>query len=263
MDDAATNHTGGSGGNDPFARTRWTLIRQAGGENSALALQALDELCRIYWFPVYGYIRRRGNQHSDAQDLTQDFLVHFLKGERCRQALPEYGRFRALLMAAMKNFLKNEHRRAQRQKRGGGQIHFPVEWLAAKKKYEAEAADHLTPEHYFDWAVAIRLLEQVMDRLAQEYHRAPASSQPRAIKKHQQKLKEFELLKTHLGVGEAAEIPYATIAAELGITKGSARTKVNRLRKRFHALLREELARICAPEFLEDEWQALLQALSR
>lgn len=261
MVDSTTNHTGPAAGNDPFALTRWTLIRQAGGENSALALQALDELCRIYWFPVYGYIRRRGAQHSDAQDLTQGFLIHFLNGERINRASPEYGRFRGLLMASMTNFLNNDYRRAQRQKRGGGRIHFPIDWLAAQDKYEAEAADHLTPDRFFDRALATSLLERVMERLGHEHHQPPATAPAQPAAKHAQQRKEFELLKTHLAWDEG-EVPYAVIAAELGITPGNARIKVQRLRKRFGDLLREELARICEPEFFDDEWQALLQALS-
>ena len=243
---------GTAAANDPFSPTRWTLIRQAGGGNSADAQQALNELCGIYWYPIYGYIRRRGAQHSDAQDLTQSFLAHFMKGELCSRATPAKGRFRALLMEAMKNFLNNDYRRSRRQKRGGGQAHIPIDWLAAQEKYEADAADHLTPDVYFDRALAIRLLEMVMGRLAEDHLGKQPGREGGPL--------EFDLLKTHLA-GDQEAIPYATIAAKLGITEGNARIKVRRLRERFSALFREELSRICDPEFFEDEWQALQQAL--
>jgi len=237
-----------SANDNGFVNTRWTLIRWAGGEDSGRASQALEELCTKYWPPVYGYIRKRGHQEADAQNLTQDFFCQFLGSNPFNRLSPERGRFRAYLLQSAKYFLANEHKRAGRQKRGGGVHHLPIDWSEAEERYAAEASDSQSPEKYFDQALAIRLLEVVLERLAAEYSTGPEAA-------------EFALLRPYLTLGES-EAPYEGLAARLKITSGTARTKVNRLRARFRELLRQEVARTCEPEFLDEELQALRCALA-
>jgi RNA polymerase sigma-70 factor (ECF subfamily) len=233
---------------DGFVNTRWTLIRCAGVGDSGQVTQALEELCRIYWSPVYGYIRRRGHQHADAQDLTQSFFSQLMARQPFDRLTPERGRFRAYLLQSVKNFLANEHRRAGRQKRGGDCKHFSFEWSEAESLHEAGLMDRLSPDAFFDRALAIRLLEQVLARLQAE-HTCPDDASA------------FRLMLSFL-TGDGEELSYEELADRLQIKPGAARTQVCRLRARYRELLAQEVARTCDPEFFDEEWRVLMEAFA-
>jgi DNA-directed RNA polymerase specialized sigma24 family protein len=104
-----------------FAATRWTMVlAAAGGEVSPDAAEAMAELCRIYWYPLYAYVRRRGYETHEAEDLTQEFFLRVLAKNYLAGVDREKGKFRAFLLASLKHFLANEWDRSQTQKRGGG-----------------------------------------------------------------------------------------------------------------------------------------------
>jgi len=84
----------------------------AGDGDSLQACEAVERLCRGYWYPLYAYVRRRGHSPQDAQDLTQGFFAALLTGKSLAQADRERGRFRTFLLTAFDNFLHNEHDRA-------------------------------------------------------------------------------------------------------------------------------------------------------
>ena len=107
-----------------FAATRWTLVLAAAGGNvSPRAAEAMAELCRIYWYPLYAYVRRRGHDTHEAEDLTQEFFLRLLAKNYLAGVDREKGKFRAFLLASLKHFLANEWDRSQAQKRGGGRSH--------------------------------------------------------------------------------------------------------------------------------------------
>ena len=155
-----------------FATTHWSVVLAAGEQQSPQAAEALEKLCRTYWYPLYVYVRRRGYSPQDAQDLTQQFFALFLEKEYFRRANPERGKFRTFLLHALQNFLANEWKRAQCLKRGGGAAFLSLDVAAAEQRYAIEPATAATPERAYEKRWAMTLLEQVLAGLQQEYARA-------------------------------------------------------------------------------------------
>ena len=106
-------------GRRQFATTRWSLVLAAGTEGSSGAHEALTTLCETYWFPLYAFLRSRGYDAENAQDLTQAFFARLLEKHSISQADPARGRFRSFLLASLKHFAANEHDRETAKKRGG------------------------------------------------------------------------------------------------------------------------------------------------
>src|SRR5262249_38515510 len=150
--------------------THWSVVLAAGGPQSTVARHALEKLCRVYWYPLYGFVRRRGHGPEDAQDLTQEFFARFLEHESFRQAAQDRGRFRTFLLACLKHFLVSEWRKGQAAKRRGGPV-FSLDHDEAEKRFQTEPADALSPDKIFEKRWAAALLEQVLNRLGGEYAR--------------------------------------------------------------------------------------------
>lgn len=223
-----------------FATTRWSLVAAARDR----ADEALADLCRLYWYPLYAYVRRRGHDAAEAEDLTQAFFARLLEKNGLASVTPTRGRFRSFLLAACQNFLANEHDRAQALKRGGGRV---VSLDDADARYRREPDHGETPERLFERRWALELLDRALRRLREEYERKG-------------KARLYDALKGTLA-GDAAA-PYAALANELGLTEGAVKTAVHRLRGRYAELLREEIGEtVAAPAEIDDEVRALFRAL--
>jgi RNA polymerase sigma factor (sigma-70 family) len=225
--------------NSGFATTHWSVVMAAGKDHSAQAADALERLCRTYWYPLYAFVRRHVSEAHDAEDLTQEFFAGFLAKEYFAWADPTRGRFRSFLLACLKNFLAEQQRQARRLKRGGGKT--PISWdsQTAEERYRLEPADPVTPEQIYDRRWALTLLETVLARLAEEQSTAG-------------KEQVFTQLRGYLW-GEARETGYAEIAERLGMTEGAVKVTVHRLRRRLRDLLREEVAHTVASDAEIDE----------
>jgi RNA polymerase sigma-70 factor (ECF subfamily) len=207
---------------------------------------ALAQLCEAYWYPLYAYVRRQGRTPHDAQDLTQEFFLRLLKKGWLETVERERGRFRSWLLASMKHFLINEWDKARAERRGGGAIVFSVDEPAAEERLRAEPAE-VSAEQLYERRWASTLLDQVLARLRAEMANAG-------------KVALFEALKFCL-TGEQRR--YAEVAGELGLSEGAVKVAVHRLRERYRALIREEIAQtVASPSEIEDELRALLAALS-
>jgi DNA-directed RNA polymerase specialized sigma24 family protein len=230
-----------------FVTTRWTMVLQAGRDGSPQSGQALEELCRTYWFPLYAYVRRRGYGKEDAEDLVQGFFLRLLDKNYLQSVSSDKGKFRAFLLACLKHFLANEWDRAGRQKRGGGAAPLTLNWADAHSRYETAPVDDSTPDRLFDRAWAILLLERVLAQLRAE---------------NSGNLALFDCLKPFLTVGKSA-IPYAEAAATLEMTEAAARVAVHRLRRRYRELLRLEVAQTLShPDQVDEEMRALMGAFA-
>lgn len=239
----------GSARRDIFATTRWTLVVAAGHKSSPQSDAALAELCQTYWYPLYAYVRRQGHAREEAEDLVQGFFERFLARNYLEGLAAERGRFRAFLLAALKHFLANAWDRSRRQKRGGGVPHLSLDWEGANERFELEPTSSLSPDRAFDHAWALALLERVVTRLRDE-----------CVAEGKATL--FDQTKGYLMLGEAA-IPYTEAATRLGLEEAGVRTAVHRLRKRYRALLRDELGQtLVQPEMVEEELRALRQVLA-
>lgn len=233
-----------------FHTTHWSMVVAAQDKASPQARAALAALCEAYWAPLYAFVRRRGHDVADAQDLAQEFFARLLEKDAVGQAAPARGRFRSFLLASMKNFLANEWDRAQAQKRGGGRHTLTLDLNEAESRLHLEPAHADTPERVYEREWAVRLLEVVMQRLAAEFASAGKS-------------RRFELLQSLL-TGERHGHSYAQVASDLDMSEDAARQATHRLRRRYKQLLRDEVAHTVAnPEEVEEEIRSLFDSLSR
>jgi RNA polymerase sigma-70 factor (ECF subfamily) len=201
-------------------------------QNSATARDALETLCRAYWYPLFCYVRRQGESVADAQDLIQEFFAHFLARKDLQAVRRERGRFRSYLLIALKHFLINEWKRASAQKRGGNKIPIPLDDLINERSKELTATDNRPPDLAFDRQWAIAVLNRVLARLREE-------------NRDEGKERQFELLQEFL-TGHEGSHTQAEIAAELGTSEGAVKQALFRLRQRYQKLLRTEIAHTVA-----------------
>jgi DNA-directed RNA polymerase specialized sigma24 family protein len=243
-----------SGGSDQpcrpaFVTTHWSVVATAGRSDTPRAQAALEKLCQTYWFPLYAYVRRRGHSVEDAQDSTQEFFSRLLAGNWVSDADRTKGRFRTFLLTALNRFLANEWDRASAKKRGGGVAPVPLDTEVAESRYCAEAGNALAPDRLYDRQWAMTLLDRALTRLEAEHQR---SGKPA----------EFAVLSPAL-TAERGDIPYAAMAAQLGLNETAVRMAVHRLRKRFREVFREEIAQtVAGPNEVEEEIRHLLAALA-
>ena len=227
-----------------FATTRWSVVLEAQGESPA-AQEALETLCRIYWRPLYAFVRREGCGHEEAQDITQGFFASLFERESLNAVRREKGRLRSYLLKALKYFLADEQRRARAIKRGKGQRLIPLEELGAEGQSEMEPADPVTAEMIYERRWASTLLERVLSRLKDEYQTAGNA-------------RLFDLLKQLLP-DEPGAPSQAEIAAQLGMTENATRQAFYRFRQCYQSLLREEIAHtVATPADIEDELRHLI-----
>lgn len=223
-----------------FVTTHWSVVLSAREQDSPRNREALEILCRTYWFPLYAFVRRQGRSPHDAQDLTQEFFARLLEKEYLKSVAQEKGRFRTFLLVALKRFLANEWDRQRAQKRGGGAAIVSIDQELAESRFAAEPVHQLQPDLLFDRQWALTLLERTMTRLHDEY-----SSTGRA--------KLFELLRGCLAKDESA-LPYAQIASRLNLTEAAVKMAVQRLRARYREILRAEIAdTVASPDEVEEE----------
>jgi RNA polymerase sigma factor (sigma-70 family) len=234
---------------EAFVTTHWSQILTARDRQSPDAANALEALCRDYWRPLYAYIRRRGYAPEDAQDLTQSFFERLLAKNYLGDLTPGLGRFRSFLLASLKHFLANSWDHAHRKKRGGGQVFISIEECRAAEDDRLEPREKTTPETEFERRWATSLLDRVLRRLCADY----TSSNPTI---------PFAELGAFLRCDQPPGL-YAEVAHRTGIKEGTVKVAVYRLRRRYGALLREEIGRTVAdPAEVEAELRHLIEALA-
>jgi RNA polymerase sigma-70 factor (ECF subfamily) len=231
-----------------FATTHWSAVIQAAGDRSGEARAAREELCRTYWPPLYGYVRRCGKSAPEAEDLVQGFFLYFLSRDLFAQADPQRGRFRSFLLGCFKRFLSDESDRARALKRGG-----QVEWISLDlPTVEAWCVTELpatdSPEAYYDQRWAVAVLRQAMVQMETEYRRSDQEHW-------------FATLKPFISQGEA-ELSYAEAADRLGLSLSAVKSAILRMRRRYRETIREEVAKtLVDPAELDQEIRHLIGAL--
>jgi DNA-directed RNA polymerase specialized sigma24 family protein len=232
-----------------FNTTHWSLVQSARDGESEQAAQALAQLCSCYWYPLYSFVRRRGLNHHDAEDLTQAFFHRLLDRNYLSAVDYRKGRFRTFLLVALERFMANEWRRAHAHKRGGQASFVSMDEPAAEQRYLLEPAPGLSPENIYDQNCALALLERTLNRLRREFEA-------------EGKVEKFDRLKGFLTT-DGEQTTYAALAEQTHDTVAALKMAVSRLRARYGELLREEVANtLSSPQEVEDELNALLTALS-
>jgi RNA polymerase sigma-70 factor (ECF subfamily) len=240
----------GLGAQSPvFGTTHWSVVLEAGGESSLQAQAALTRLCQTYWLPVYAFVRKRGYSPEEAKDLTQAFFANFLEKQHVSRANRERGRFRSFLMTSVENFLRNEHVRAQAQKRGSGRQLISLDDVDAEARYLREPRTETDPAKAFDQRWAATLLNTVGSQLQAEFGADGHGDL-------------FEALQAHFW-GDPDSAPYPELAERFGMTLANVKITAHRLRQRYRELLRQEIAHTVAlPSQIDDEIRHLMQVVS-
>ncbi len=231
-----------------FTTTHWSVVLNAGAGGSPDAADALGKLYSQYAYPIYGYLRRRGYEREDAQDLLHAFFERLLEREVLRGIDPNRGKFRAFLLTVLGNFVNDEWDRRQTRKRGGTQTFIPISDADFEDRYSGELEVALSPDQLFERRWISALLASVLQRLEEEC-RAEGRD-------------DFSVLKAYL-VGDAGAPSYELAAAQLGQGEGSVRVRVHRLRKRYIDLFRDEVLKtVASPRDLREEVRSLLAAFA-
>jgi DNA-directed RNA polymerase specialized sigma24 family protein len=247
-----------SGGVDPSAKagsglfktTHWSVVLAASDPGSPRSAQALEELCRSYWYPLYACIRREGYRPADAEDLTQSFLARLLTGKGLAHVAPEKGKFRSFLLACLRHFLSDQRRRANALKRGSAVRFVTFDVQGAEERFQVEAGEALDSSAAFDREWGVTLLAHALSRLRREYEAAG-------------KLGLYE----HLKYYAASEMDAAACtrgAVDLNLTETAAKAALHRLRQRYRELTRSEIAQtVATPDQIDEEIRYLIEVVSR
>lgn len=228
-----------------FPATRWSLVDLASSTGGG---EALERICGAYWYPLYAFARRSGQSPADAEDLTQGFFQRLLEKRWLADAEREKGRLRTFLLTAFRRYMSNEWRRDQAERRGGGWKRVDWEHTDGEQRYAVANAD-AQPGDLFDRQWALAVIERSLARLQEEFAE-------RGKRDHFEELKAVLML-------ERGSIDYVTLAERLKMTEGAARVAAHRLRKRFRARFRDEVAlTLQEGEDLEGELQYLARVLA-
>jgi RNA polymerase sigma-70 factor (ECF subfamily) len=249
MSQSETKNDESRGGSPEFPLTRWSLVGKAGDAHTAVATDALETLCRAYWYPLYAFVRRSGHSPHDAQDWVQSFFEYLLENRVVGKARQEKGRFRSFLLATFKHFMSTEKRRQAAQKRGGGRVLISLDEETSEGRYACEPKNEHTPETLFELSWARTVLERTSASLEKEF----VASGKREV---------FARLQPYLQSGREGP-SYAETAAALGKTEDAIKSGVQRLRQRFQQLLRAQIAEtVDNTAEVESELQHLRAVLS-
>src|SRR5262252_4807577 len=238
-----------------FITTRWSVVLSCADSEveSAAAHDALSELCKTYWRPLFTYICRRGYSAQDAEDLTQEFFSNLLHGPLLRRADPERGRFRSLLLKALQDFLGHAYEKLRAQKRGGGTKFVSWDdWMAeapSQLSISAQALNSWSPEQLFDLRWAATVVEHALQRLREECQ-------------SKQRLRLFETLSVYLAT-DRSDVSYNSLATTLGIAEAAVKKQLHNLRRRYRWLIYEEVAQtVESPNDVENEIRYLCATLA-
>lgn len=231
-----------------FFTTRWSVVITARNQDDAGSEDALETLCRAYWYPLYSFARRSGNAPHDAQDLTQEFFGHLLRTGALNAVDRTKGRFRSFLLASFRNVMTNEWRRQVALKRGGLRADFSLDEEHPETKFRREIAnDDLSPEQAYEKRWAETLVDRSLRRLRSEWEKDG---------------KPFDRLQVFL-IGRKGDVRFADLSKELGVSESALKTAVHRMRKRFGDLFRDEVSQtVSQAEEVDEEVRHLLSALS-
>jgi RNA polymerase sigma factor (sigma-70 family) len=230
-----------------FATTHWSVVLAAQGKSTE-AKAALEKLCRTYWWPLYGFVRREGYKPEEAQDLTQAFFARLLERRDLETVRQKRGRLRSYLLSSLKNFLSKARHREMTVKRGEGRPLVSLEDLLARERADQEPSHNLSADRIYERRWALTLLEQVLVRLRAEYEAAG-------------KLPLFDRLKELLA-RESGQPSQAKIAAEMQMTENAVKQAFHRMRHRYRQLLHEEIAHtVAVPDDVEDELRHFIAVL--
>jgi len=231
-----------------FPTTRWSVVRNAIQEPDEQSSRALASLCEAYWFPLYAYVRRSGKSSHDAEDLVQAFFERLLQTGSLGAADPERGKLRTFLLACLRNHLADQFDKENALKRGPRQPLISLDEEYARTRYERQSVDTSTPDEIYQRQWALTVLEHSLQQIREEFSgRGEAAA--------------FEVFRPFLGFGTGPEQSYEEAAQKLGLSTGTVKSRVFRLRQRWRDLVVEEVGRTLGdpdPQSIKEELMDLI-----
>ncbi|MBO0694569.1 MAG: sigma-70 family RNA polymerase sigma factor [Verrucomicrobia bacterium] len=228
-------------GGATFATTHWSVVAACADE-SEIANEALAQLCRDYWPPLYTFARRRGHNPADAQDIVQGFFAYLLESKAYTRTDRTRGKFRSFLLASLKNYMSDAWDRARAIKRGGDYqfVLLDDELDAVETLYSRETvAIALNEEQQYERSWAAALVARALERVRAEFNNGP-------------KAHLFGSLKPFL-IGGVGLPSHESIARKLDMPVDTLRSHLARLRARYRQFVRQEVARTIGPADDVDE----------
>jgi RNA polymerase sigma-70 factor (ECF subfamily) len=223
-----------------FVATSWTNVMAAQQSGSPEAAAALEKLCRAYWYPLYAYLRRKGNGPHRAQDLTQEFLYRLIKENYLGAADRRRGKFRSFLLAALNHFVSNQRDYERAIKRGGRMTFVSLDDTESETRFLREPASEQSPEKIFERNWFLALFAEALARLREEQVAAGRRDL-------------FDQLKQFV-IEDAEAGEYSAAARRVNMTPNAVAVTVHRLRERYKKLVHEEIVRTVAdPSEIEEE----------
>ena len=231
-----------------FVTTHWSLVLKATKDNTEIRLEALDELCRTYWRPLYFFALRKGKRAHDAQDLVQGFFLNMIQKEFLSSADKEKGKFRTFLIVAFKRYMANQYDKETAKKRGGNAQHLSLDFETADQLYDQLNDPSQSPEKIYDRTWAMSVLNKVMELLSKDYAKRGKAAL-------------YEFLRSTLP-GQTPTMKYEEAADKFGISNNTVKSEVHRLRMRFGQTMRELIANtVNEPSDIDQEMRYLMEAL--
>jgi RNA polymerase sigma factor (sigma-70 family) len=210
----------------------------------------MAQLCRIYWRPIYAYLRRISYAREEAEDLTQSFFQHLLENDTLQRASRERGRFRSFLLGALKRCLADEQMQRHTLKRGGGTQFISTDELDAEELHQLRADREAAPDEILDARWAGVVLERALDQV-----RAQCAAEG--------KTETFEALYPFLA-GSRPQVSYQEVADQMKLGLGAVTTLIHRLRRQFAVAVRREIMQtVSAPHEVDDELRRLRSVFAR
>jgi RNA polymerase sigma-70 factor (ECF subfamily) len=229
-----------------FATTHWSTVLVAGDTASPGSREALEKLCRSYWFPLYAFVRRQGRSPEDAEDLIQGFLLYLLERHVIDKARPGLGRFRSFLLGCLKNYLAQQRDLSHAEKRGGDRQFLSLDAAEAERRLQTEPDRETTPDTLFDQKWGVTVLAQALKSVETDYAQSGQA-------------KVFQQLHPFLQ-GDCERLAYREAAEGLAITEPAVRMAVTRLRRRYRDALRQAVAEtVSDPKDIDDELRYLIR----
>ena len=182
--------------NRAFATTSWSIVLRAADSDAPETRQALAELCEVYWYPLYAFVRQKGHQRAEAEDLTQAFFAELLEKKRLKSADRQRGRFRTFLLVSLNNFVINRWKQSQAIKRGGGNTPLSLDFERADRRFQNEPFHESTPEKMFERTWALTLLNQTIVRLQAQYQQSGKEALFNRLKIYLGKTRKFPMPKS-------------------------------------------------------------------
>jgi DNA-directed RNA polymerase specialized sigma24 family protein len=217
-------------GDGRFPSTHWTLIARIKSTDQAVVSKALDEICTQYHYPLYCYLRRRGCNHHDAQDVLHDFLARLLRHRALERVDEERGRLRGYLSTAISRHLLTWQQSAARRTEQASEGALSLDFKAIEDRYHQEKfSDADTPDLIFERKWATEMLHHVIEKLGETYQRKG-------------KAPLFAVLRPVLESGGSLRgSDCFALATRAGLKEPALRTALSRMMQDFREALRDEV----------------------